>query len=271
MDEKTNITVILPMHEVNPEIEKYFALAIASITNQIDTPQQLLIVTSQDEALKTFVNDFDYGVIKPIVKIVENTGKTDFASQFNFGVENTTTEWVSFIEVDDEFSRIWLKNVIKYRKAYPEINIFLPIIVDVHADGQFIGLTNEPVWAAEFCDELGMLDHQALINFQNFNFAGMVIRKSVIEEFFGIKSNIKLTFMYEFLLRMTHFDAKVMVIPKIGYKHVNQRVNSLFNTYRQTMKPDEAKWWLAQAKKEFYFTHDNRAAEYKTDVPEEIL
>ena len=136
------------------------------------------------------------------------------------------------------------------------------IIVDVDANGQFIGLTNEPVWAAEFCDELGMLDHQALINFQNFNFAGMVIRKSVIEEFFGVKGNIKLTFMYEFLLRMTHFDTKIMIIPKIGYKHTNQRENSLFFNYKQAMNPTEAKWWLAQAKKEFYFTHDNRALEY---------
>ena len=256
------ITVILPIHEITPEIEKYFALAIASINNQINMPDELLIVTSSDEALKTFVNNFDYGTIKPWVRIVENTGKTDFANQFNFGVANAKTEWVSFIEVDDEFSRIWIKNVITYRNAYPEVNTFLPIIVDVDANGQFIGLTNEPVWAAEFCDELGMLDHQALINFQNFNFAGMVIRKSVIEEFFGVKGNIKLTFMYEFLLRMTHFDTKIMIIPKIGYKHTNQRENSLFFNYKQAMNPTEAKWWLAQAKKEFYFTHDNRALEY---------
>ena len=270
MKETTNITVILPVHEVNPEIEKYFGLAIASINNQIVMPDELLIVIAPDENLKAFVNGFDYGTIKPWVRIIENDGKTDFPSQFNFGVKNAKTEWVSFLEVDDEFSRIWLKNVLQYRKAYPEVNTFLPLIVDVDVNGQFLGLTNEPVWAAEFCDELGMLDHQALINFQNFNFAGMVIRKSVIEEFFGIKTNLKLTFMYEFLLRMTHFDTKVMIIPKIGYKHMNQRINSLFYSYRHTMQQDEAKWWLAQAKKEFYFTHDNRVMEYKPEPTEQL-
>jgi GT2 family glycosyltransferase len=270
MKEMNGITVILPVYEVNQEIEQYFALAIASINNQAILPDELLIVTSSNEELKTFVNGFDYGTIKENVRIIENTGNTDFPSQFNFGVENAKTEWVSFLEVDDEFSRIWIKNVITYREAYPEINTFLPIIVDVDAEGQFIGLTNEPVWAAEFCDELGILDHQALIGYQNFNFAGMVIRKSVIEEFYGMKSNLKLTFMYEFLLRLTHFDTKIMVIPKIGYKHTNQRVNSLFYNYKQEMKPNEGKWWLAQAKKEFYFTHDNRGLTYTEPAEKEV-
>lgn len=263
MKELTNITVILPIHEITTDIEKYFALAIVSINNQIVMPDELLIVTTPDAGLKAFLEGFDYGAIKPYVRIVVNNGNTDFPSQFNFGVQNAKTEWVSFLEFDDEFSRIWLKNVITYRDVYPEINVFLPLIVDVDTNGQFMGLTNEPVWAAEFCDELGILDHQALINYQNFNFAGMVVRKSKIEELYGIKSSVKLTFMYEFLLRMTHYDAKVMIVPKIGYKHTNQRSNSLFKTYKETMRPDEAKWWLAQAKKEFYFTHDNRNVQYK--------
>lgn len=264
--ENTNITVILPIHEISDKLKDFYSLAIDSIKTQKALPEELLIVISQDLELNTFVKTFDYGNLN--IRIIENTGNTDFATQFNLGVANAKTEWVSFLEVDDEYSKIWFDNVIKYREAYPEVNVFLPLIVDVTAESQFIGLTNEPVWAAEFCDELGMLDHQALINYQNFNFAGMVIRKSMIEDYFGVKTNLKLTFMYEFLLRMTHYDAKVMIIPKIGYKHMNQRENSLFSNYRNTMRPDEAKWWLAQAKKEFYFTHDNRALSY-TEVAEE--
>jgi hypothetical protein len=64
------------------------------------------------------------------------------------------------------------------------------------------------------------------------------------------------TFIYEFLLRLTHNDVKIMTIPRFGYKHVNQREGSLFHDYRNTLTPDESQWWLAQAKKEYYFDYD---------------
>ena len=64
---------------------------------------------------------------------------------------------------------------------------------------------------------------------------------------------------------MTFKDVRVMVIPRFGYKHVNQRTDSLFDTYRQTMDPVEAKWWLSQAKKEYYFDKDRKIT-YETQT-----
>jgi hypothetical protein len=90
----------------------------------------------------------------------------------------------------------------------------------------------------------------------------MVIRKSVYDEFGGFKPRIRLTFIYEFLLRMTFKDVKVMVIPRFGYKHVNQRAGSLFASYKETLDPAEARWWLSQAKKEYYHKAD-RAITYE--------
>jgi hypothetical protein len=43
-------------------------------------------------------------------------------------------------------------------KAQRNIDIFMPIIVDVDNQNQFVGFTNEAVWAASFPDELGILD-----------------------------------------------------------------------------------------------------------------
>jgi hypothetical protein len=73
-----------------------------------------------------------------------------------------------------------------------------------------------------------------------------------------LKHSIKLTFIYEFLLRLTFKDVKVMTVPKFGYKHVNQRPNSLFADYKESMNPAEAKWWLQMAKKEYYFANDRK-------------
>ena len=86
------------------------------------------------------------------------------------------------------------------------------------------------------------------------------MRKSKFEEIGGLKSSIKLTFNYEFLLRATYNDAVVMTIPKVGYKHTNQRVNSLFWDYKfnqdYRLAPEEAKFWVDTAKQEYFFTMD---------------
>ena len=149
--------------------------------------------------------------------------------------------------------------------AYTNVDLFMPIVVDTDANGNFIGFTNEAVWANSFSDELGILDLNALLAYQNFNIDGILIKKDVFEEHGGFKPSIKLTFIYEFLLRMAFKDVRIMTVPRFGYKHVNQRPESLFDSYRTTMDPVEAKWWLTQAKKEYYFEKDRKITYEKFD------
>ena len=53
---------------------------------------------------------FDFGNLKEIVRIVENkTDDTSFQNQLNIGVDNVNTEYFTFLEYDDELSKIWLK------------------------------------------------------------------------------------------------------------------------------------------------------------------
>lgn len=256
--EKTNISIILPVHELNEVTKPMFANAIKSVTEQTLRPDELVIVAPKGSETLNYIKNFDFGDYKKSVVIAENDGETDFASQVNFGVTNTTTEWFSILEFDDEYANIWFKNVVEYKKAHTNVDLFMPIIIDVDSIGNFIGFTNEAVWANSFSDELGILDNSALLTYQNFNIDGMVIRKATYEEFGGFKPSIKLTFIYEFLLRMTFKDVKVMVIPRFGYKHVNQREGSLFSSYKETLDPIEARWWLSTAKKEYYFPNDRK-------------
>ena len=76
-------------------------------------------------------------------------------------------------------------------------------------------------------------------------------------------------FVYEFLLRATYNDKKIMTIPKVGYKHTNMRENSLFWNYRnkeqELVNPDEAKFWIDAAKKEYFFTTD-RGIKYEPSI-----
>ncbi len=251
-----DITVIIPLHEINEETKTLFGNAIKSIEDQVVKPKYVMIVTPKGTETTLFAKSFDYKTIKDLVTVVENDGKTDFASQMNFGVDKCETTWFSILEYDDEYSKIWFKAVDEYIEAYTDVDIFMPIVVDVDENGSFIGFTNEAVWANSFSDELGFLDKDALLSYQNFNIDGIVMKKELYQSYGGFKSNMQLTFIYEFLLRMTFKSAKVMTIPRFGYKHVNQRTGSLFHTYRETMNPVEANWWLNKAKSEFYHEQD---------------
>lgn len=258
METKTNISVVLPVHELDDVTKKTLDNAIKSVELQIVRPDELIIVVPKGSDAAKYIKKLDFGEIKNIVTVAENDGETDFCSQINYGVSVAKSEWFSILEYDDEYAKIWFKNVIEYRTAHPNVDLFLPIVIDVDTQGQFIGFTNEAVWANSFSDELGVLDNNALLAYQNFNIDGMVIKKSTFEEMGKLKPSIKLTFIYEFLLRLTFKDVRVMTVPKFGYKHVNQRPNSLFASYKETMNPAEAKWWLQTAKKEYYFTNDRK-------------
>jgi hypothetical protein len=96
----------------------------------------------------------------------------------------------------------------------------------------------------------------------------MVVKKEIIEDFGGFKTNFKLTFVYEFLLRLTFNSLKIMTIPKIGYKHTNLRDGSIFWNYKygdETMTENEVKFWIESAKKEYFFI-DERPLTFENNV-----
>jgi glycosyltransferase involved in cell wall biosynthesis len=251
----TNTTVILPINKIDAVITSYLEKAVKSIENQKVQPEELLIVTTKEvEINKEILQNVKH-------RIIVNEGATDFCSQINFGVDNINTEYFSILEVDDEYSKIWFDNVQKYIKSYgEEVDTFLPIVLDVSVEGRFLHFTNEPVWAKEFSDKLGFLDNDSLLNFPNFQLSGAVIRKEAFKAVGGLKPGIKLHFIYEFFLRMSYYDKKIMTIPKLGYKKTNMRPDSLFFSY-YTEGPDkidviEARFWYNAARKECYFKND---------------
>jgi len=74
----------------------------------------------------------------------------------------------------------------------------------------------------------------------------------------------KLNFTNEDIER-NHGDAPGLVdklkralanLPKLGYKHTNQRDGSLFKGYKDSIDPDEARFWMNLAKKEYFFIQD---------------
>lgn len=246
-----NITIILPVHTIDDEYKVMLENALKS-TEDFHNDVKILIVCPKDVA-KKIVSISD----KLEIEIVENNGEVDFCSQINLGIEKCKTEWFSILEVDDEYNKIWLKSVNEYVNHYTDVDVFLPIVKDINVEGKFLSFTNESVWAYGFCDKQGFLDNEILMEFQNYQISGGLYKTEKIKENGNLKNNIKLTFGYEFLLRLTHNGVKIMTIPKVGYKHVNFRENSLFWKYKNDesykLNDKEIKFWLDIAKKEFFY------------------
>jgi hypothetical protein len=211
------------------------------------------------------LNSYDFGDLN-VTKLLWDQ-EPNYANQVNFGIKNAKGTWVSLFEFDDEYSSIWFKNVKKYVESFPEVQMFLPVVVETDEKGLFAGFTNEATFAANFSQEMGILTNDTLQEYQNFQTAGSVIKKSVIEDFGGFKPSIKLTFIYEFLLRLTYNSVSVMTIPRLGYKHVNLREGSIFWNYKfgdSKMVEDEVKFWIQTAKREYFFT-DDRSIKYQSE------
>jgi glycosyltransferase involved in cell wall biosynthesis len=256
--EKFNVSIVLPIESSkHKNFTSLLDTCVKSIINQSTPVEELVIVHTGEENLKTLLNEYDYSGLT--VNIIENNGDSDFASQVNLGVKNSKSEWVSICEFDDEYASIWFKNVKKYYESYPKFDGFLPLVVDIDEKGVFAGFTNEATFAANMNSEIGILTNELLLNYQNFQTSGMVIKKSVYEEFGGFKSSIKLTFVYEFLLRLSYHSVKIMTIPRIGYKHMNMREGSIFWNYKygeNKITENEATFWIESAKKEHFFVND---------------
>jgi hypothetical protein len=246
-----NITVILPVHRIDGIYKEMLDNSIKSV-EQFHNDVKLSIVCPT--SLKTELVNLSE-VLE--IEIISNNGKTDFCSQINLGIEKCKTEWFSILEIDDEYKPIWLKSTNEYVKKYTDVDVFLPVVKDINIDGNFVSFTNESTWAYGFTEKQGFLDNEVLLDFQNYQISGGLYKTQVIKDNGSLKDNIKLTFGYEFLLRLTHNNVKIMTVPKVGYQHLNFREDSLFWSYKNDdtnkLTEDEAKFWLETAKKEFFF------------------
>lgn len=256
------INLILPIHTINKELKSRFETFMESVSKQTVKDFTLTIVYKPTKELTKYLNEYN---LESYVTLLENTGKTDFCSQINFGAQNTKSEYIAITEVDDEITPTYIQNAIQHINAYPDVSTFLPIVIDTNSQGEFLSFTNESVWAMNLTETIGYLDNESLSSYENYQTSGMIIKTSVYNEVGGLKSNVKLSFGYEFLLRLTHMSNEVFVIPKLTYRHTNFRKGSLFWDYKEgenKLSSDEAMFWLETAKKEQFFTED-RAITYQ--------
>jgi hypothetical protein len=248
------ITIILPIHQLETED---IGMLVNSVYSIEDFHNDVKVLIVCPERLRVKLESLDFGQKLEIIKLYNISSNTDFVTQVNLGITNCDTQWFSILEIDDEYKKVWLSSMNEYMTAYPDVQVFLPLVKEVNVEGKFLGFMNDSVWAYGFSSKQGVLDNEILLEYQNYQTSGALYKTEVVKENGCLKDNIKLTFGYEFLLRLTNNGVNIMTVPKLGYQHVVMRENSIFWRYKndpeEKLSEDEAKFWIDAAKKEYYF------------------
>lgn len=251
------LAVIIPMHVFGKENIELLNKAVDSVPSDIEV---LLSVKKGTDGRKLKGINDRLGIIQ------ESEGDS-FAELVNAAVANIEEKWFSILEFDDTYTPIWFDNAKKYMEYMPDVSVFMPLedITDFN-NGRYIGFGNAEAWASSFSNEIGYIDNECLQNYFDFYLTGSIFNKSDWEEVGGLKHSIKITFWYEWLLRLTNKSKKVYVIPKLGYNHSFGRKDSLVEIYKATIDEAETQWWFELAKRESLFREDrNKIYEKKTD------
>lgn len=237
------IGVIIPIENVSDENMALLASAISSVPSGLD----IYISTTKENAEK------DFGAVK---KVVSNDDGS-FASLVNNAVAAIDQKWFTILEFDDTFTKIWAQNVERYTEAKPDVSVymFFEDITDFNT-GKFVSFGNEAPWASSFSNDVGYIDNDCLQNFYDFYLTGSLFNKDDWEYVGGLKASMKVTFWYEWMLRLTSKGRKIYVIPKIGYNHKLGRKGSLTEIYKSEVSAKETQWWFDRAKIESMYKED---------------
>ena len=316
MKELTNLTtvndkkllVVLPIKTINDIFLNEISFSISQQTQPIDV-LVLCADNNSDENIARLKSILD----KPIITIPEKetpdgpvTQKTiEATNKINYVVENIKSdanfqfifneslnyaignqyEFFSVIEPEDVLDSNWYNTVLKYASKKSAIDGFMPIMKEV-SNGNFLGFFNEACWVDGYAEVAGTFDLQLLMRFNCVNITGAVFKTESLKtygvevtpgDFKVLKENFKLSFAYEFFLRMIYDDLKFFTIPRLGYEHridvpvsnidpFSSKVPRNLSSWPEEkggMTQEEIKFWNDSAKKEYFIARHDRKVEYK--------
>lgn len=248
------ISVIVPLNAYDESVKELLSASVDSYRKVNHDGVATLLFVGPKKVLESVKKDYAEDKFAYV-----NNENSEFASQINAAVKSVKTKYFSILEYDDVYTEKWFDNVFRQIETGDLVSLYLPLteVIDFNVKEKGpIGYVNEAVWASSFSDEIGYLDLESLQNYMNFNVTGGVFVTDDFNDVGGLKESMKLSFWFEFLLRMLYNKKKIYVIPKVGYQHTIMRPDSLSDDYNKNMDQKEADWWMDLALKEYYFKKD---------------
>jgi len=259
-----NLTVIIPLNKLENELDnELFVQAVESIYNEKNNllPKEVIVITTKETKAQIKTD-------RAIRFVINNETSDNVQSQINKAVKEVKTSFFMILDSDDELTNFYMSNLAMHMEEMENVDMFLPLVADVTLDKRIHKYVNEINWAKDVTnDKHGYLTMETLMNYNLVSINGAAIRKEKFEEAGGLKESMKLSFVYEFLMRFTNIDGIAYTVPKIGYLRKMGRENS-YLAQQATMEHDEIAFWWNLAKKEYVWPHDrNKTYVKKQEVP----
>lgn len=257
-----NLTIVIPVHKITKDDQKFFESCITSLKTQNLSSNEVVLIHTKETDLDLINEVLTKQKFKSKIKFMLNEGKTDFYSQVNTFAKECKTEWFSILEFDDQLSKNSLDYFIQYKEAYSGIKMFLPLVADTDTEENFLkfgndmGLVNshDNLTPTETIRRLGFVDFDMVNTHVLYRPIGAFIKTGEFIDCGMFKTNIKFHQQFEFMLRWCHKENETMTMFKLGYQHIVGRKKSHDSIIIES-KPtgEEFNFWLEKAKKEYYF------------------
>ena len=222
--------------------------------------------------------------------VIEQIEATNFADVFNTVFQAAAEngyKFMSITEPEDVYSLKWFELAEEWHKENPEVSVFAPLVKYMQF-GAFQGFMNESCWADGMAEEVGKYDNNLFLKFNLalhplgcvFVMDNLLNESDAYEKrdgkFYPMKRSIKLFNQYEFFLRSTYNDKKIMNIPRIGYElrvinlsEYDHRSSKMPNTLlsipqdRGGMTAKEAQFWVKYATDAYFMEEDDNNVKYE--------
>jgi len=122
LDKHPSVSVIVPLYNKGPFVER----AIRSVLNQTINEFEIIVVEggSSDNSLEVVQAFTD-----PRLSIIQQVEKGVSAAR-NEGVQIAKSDFLAFLDADDEWMPDFLETVLRLRHAYPEAGVYFTAIME---------------------------------------------------------------------------------------------------------------------------------------------
>lgn len=250
------MTIIIPIHKL--DVEKSLIQTMFESLSKQDDKEFNVLIASFDRYKQEISNANIYDVVYDFLSLPNELQEIypNYTEIVNFAVHSINTPYFTILQYDDALNNSFVRNVHLYSEAYPEVSVFLPIVLEFDGES-FVRSVNEAVWNIDYTVKQGYLDFDTLKKMNIFSFVGAIFKTDDFLSNNGFKHSIKIFYEYEYFLRILYKMAEVMVIPKFMVKHTINRANSLTSHY-ENMDKLEGKFYLDLSRKEYFFDEDRQ-------------
>ncbi len=299
------LLVVLPIKKLSDNLLKECSYSLAQQNQAVDllvlyggdNEEELGIIKSILDKPSITVNDKPTPDAPAEAKLIEATNSLNYVIEktsnytfqalfneaLNYAILNQY-EYFSVIESEDVVDTNWYNTVMKYTAKKQETDGFMPLTREI-SNGNFLGFFNEACWVDGYAEVPGTFDLQLLMRFNCVNITGAVFKTESIKthsteidgQFKAIKEDFKISYAYEFFLRMIYNDLKFFTIPRLGYEHRIDIPSEIVEPFSSKIprnisvwpedkggvSPEEVKFWIDAAKKEYFIGRHDRPLKFE--------